>query len=107
MLLPLACAAVWLWLWRLTARLKHGERVAEWAPFAGAVAIFTLAFAGLAYSLFPYIVIDRMTIWEAAAHPSALTFVLVGALIVLPAITGYTVFSHRVFRGKAPAKLYD
>ena len=27
---------------------------------------------------FPYVVIDRLTIWEAAAHPSALTFVLVG-----------------------------
>ena len=53
MLLPLACAAVWLWLWRLTAQLKRGERVADWEPFAGAVAIFVLAFAGLAYSLFP------------------------------------------------------
>jgi len=107
MLLPLASAAVWLWLWHLTARLKRGERVAEWAPYASAVAIFTLAFAGLAYSLFPYIVMDRMTIWEAAAHPSSLTFVLAGALIVLPAITAYTVFSYRVFRGKAPEKLYD
>ena len=107
MLLPLACAAVWLWLWHLTGRFKRGERVTEWAPYAGAVGIFTLAFAGLAYSLFPYIVMDRMTIWEAAAHPSSLTFVLVGALIVLPAITGYTVFSYRVFRGKAPEKLYD
>ena len=48
-----------------------------------------------------------MTIWEAAAHPTALTFVLVGALIVLPVIIGYTVFSYRVFRGKAPAKLYE
>ncbi|HTN48036.1 MAG TPA: cytochrome d ubiquinol oxidase subunit II [Burkholderiaceae bacterium] len=107
MLLPLASAAVWLWLWRLTAQLKRGQRVAEWAPFAGAAGIFALAFAGLAYSLFPYIVIDRMTIWEAAAHPTALTFLLVGAAIVLPAITGYSIFSYRVFRGKAPAKLYD
>jgi cytochrome d ubiquinol oxidase subunit II len=107
MLLPLACGAIWLWLWRLTARFGRGEPVQDWWPYAGAVAIFALAFAGLAYSLFPYIVMDRMTIWEAAAHPSSLTFVLVGALIVLPAIIGYTVFSYRVFRGKAPDKLYD
>jgi cytochrome d ubiquinol oxidase subunit II len=66
-----------------------------------------LAFLGLAYSLFPYIVIDRITIWQAAAHPSALKFVLAGAVIVLPCIIGYTIISYRIFRGKAPEKLYD
>jgi len=62
-----------------------------------------LAFAGLAYSLFHYVVIDRMTIWEAAAHESALKFMLVGALIVLPFLVGYTFYSYRVFGGKARA----
>jgi cytochrome d ubiquinol oxidase subunit II len=107
MLLPAASAAAWFWVWRLTGRLRRGERAAEWGPFAGAVAIYFLAFAGLAYSLFPYLVMDRMTIWQAAAHPSSLKVVLIGALIVLPFIIGYTVFSYWVFRGKAPAKLYD
>jgi cytochrome d ubiquinol oxidase subunit II len=106
MVLPLACAGVWFWIWHLTAKFKRGDKVADWKPFAGAVTIYVLAFAGLAYSLFPYVIIDRMTIWEAAAHPTALTFVLAGAVIVLPAIVGYTVFSYRVFRGKAPADLY-
>jgi cytochrome d ubiquinol oxidase subunit II len=64
------------------------------------VAIYVLAFIGLAYSLFPYVLMDRMTIWEAAAHPSALSFVLTGTVIVLPFIVGYTIFSYRVFRGK-------
>jgi len=107
MVLPLASAVTWFWLWHLTTKFKRGDRVADWKPFAGAVAIFALAFAGLAYSLFPYVVLDRMTIWEAAAHPSSLTFVLIGALIVLPFIIGYTIFSYRVFSGKAPANLYD
>jgi cytochrome bd ubiquinol oxidase subunit II len=107
MLLPLACAAAWFWIWRLAGQLKRGEKIREWTPFAGAVTIYVLAFAGLAYSLFPYVVIDRITIWEAAAHPSSLMVVLIGALIVLPAIIGYTIFSYRVFRGKAPADLYD
>jgi cytochrome d ubiquinol oxidase subunit II len=31
---------------------------------------------------------------------------LVGALIVLPFLIGYTVFAYRVFRGKAKAGLY-
>lgn len=92
-LLPLATAAAWLWIWRSIGR-------SDWKPFAGAVAIYVLAFAGLAYSLFPYVVMDRLTIWEAAAHPSALKFVLVGTLIVLPFILGYTIYAYRVFRGK-------
>ncbi|MDH5620152.1 MAG: cytochrome d ubiquinol oxidase subunit II, partial [Gammaproteobacteria bacterium] len=33
----------------------------EWQPFAFAVSIFLLAFAGLAFSLFPYLVIDEIT----------------------------------------------
>jgi cytochrome bd ubiquinol oxidase subunit II len=107
MLLPLACAAAWFWTWRLTARMKTGRPAPEWGPFAGAVAIYALSFAGLAYSLFPHIVIDRMTIWEAAAHPSALKVVLAGALIVLPFIVAYTAYAYRVFRGKAAPTLYD
>jgi cytochrome d ubiquinol oxidase subunit II len=107
MLLPLGCAAAWLWTWRATGRLRRREATSEWAPFGGAVAIFVLSFAGLAYSLFPYVVIDRITVWEAAAHPSALKVMLAGTLIVLPFLAGYTVFAYRVFRGKAKAGLYD
>jgi cytochrome d ubiquinol oxidase subunit II len=106
MLLPLASAAAWLWIWRSIRRLERGESRADWMPFAGAVAIFSLAFAGLAYSLFPYIVMDRMTIWDAAAHPSSLKVVFAGAALVLPFIVGYTVISYRIFRGKARADTY-
>jgi cytochrome bd ubiquinol oxidase subunit II len=79
----------------------------DWQPFVYAVAIYIIAFAGLAYSLFPYVVMDRLTIWEAAAHPSALKFVLVGTLIVLPFLVGYTIYAYRVFHGKARAGLYE
>lgn len=107
MLLPAASIVAGLLVWRSTGRLRRGGGGSDWAPFAGAVAIFLLAFAGLAYSLYPYLVLDRMTIWDAAAHPSALFVMLIGALIVLPFILGYTVFSYRVFRGKARADLYE
>jgi cytochrome bd ubiquinol oxidase subunit II len=107
MLLPLATlAAGWL-VWATTGRLRRGEREWDWTPFAASVAIFVLAFGGLAYSLFPYVVIDRMTIWEAASHPSALKFMLVGVIIVLPFLIAYTAFAYRVFRGKARAGLYE
>jgi cytochrome bd ubiquinol oxidase subunit II len=107
MVLPLASAAAWLWVWILTGRMKRGQAAPEWGPFAGTVAIYLLAFLGLAYSLFPYLVIDRITIWQAAAHPSSLKVMLVGTLIVLPFIIGYTILSYWIFRGKAPEKLYD
>ena len=43
--------------------------------------------------------IDRLTIWQAAAAPDSLIFHLMGTVIVLPAILGYTVYAYRVFRG--------
>jgi cytochrome d ubiquinol oxidase subunit II len=108
MLLPAATFAAGVWLWRLAApREGRGSTVHEVAPFAVAVGIFTLAFAGLAYSLYPYVVIDRLTIWEAAAHPTGLKALFVGTAIVLPFIVAYTALSYRIFRGKANRKLYE
>jgi len=46
------------------------------------------------------VVIDRLTIWQAASGAASLKFILVGVCIAVPAIAGYTVFSYRVFRGK-------
>jgi cytochrome d ubiquinol oxidase subunit II len=107
MLLPLASALAGLWVWLSVGKLQRSQPTAEWAPFAGSVAIFVLAFLGLAYSLFPYVVIDRLTIWEAAAHPSALWMVLYGAGVVMPFLAGYTLFAYRVFRGKVRVLTYD
>ena len=91
--LPVLTLLAGIFVWRSLGR-------SDWKPFAGTVAIFALSFAGLAYSLFPYVVLDYLTIWEAAAHPSSLKFMLVGAIIVLPAIAGYTIYVYRVFGGK-------
>ena len=107
MLLPLATLGAGWIVWASTGRVARGEGQRDWMPFAATVAIFALAFAGLAYSLFPYVIMDRMTIWEAASHPSALRIMLVGVVIVLPFLLAYTAFAYRVFRGKARAGLYE
>jgi cytochrome d ubiquinol oxidase subunit II len=107
MLLPGACIAAGAWLWLSTRRMKAGGTSSDWKPFAAAVAIFALAFVGLAYSIFPYVVIDRLTIWDAAAHPSALKVLFWGAAVVLPFIVLYTALAYRIFRGKAREGLYD
>jgi cytochrome bd ubiquinol oxidase subunit II len=91
---------------RLPTRLALGNSYGDWVPFAATVGIFILAFYGLAYSLFPYLVIDRMTIWQAATSPESLKIILVGALVVLPMIIVYTVVVYRVFSGKTRAMSY-
>ena len=91
---------------RLPVRLAQGNAYGDWVPFACAVGIFILAFYGLAYSLFPYLVIERMTIWQAAAAPETLRIILAGALVVLPMIVGYTVVVYRVFSGKTRLMSY-
>ncbi len=72
-----------------------------WLPFALVVAVFLLGAIGLAYSLFPFVVIDKLTVWQAASATESLAVIAVGCAITVPAIAGYTVFSYRVFRGKA------
>jgi cytochrome d ubiquinol oxidase subunit II len=79
---------------------RHVRGPVCWMPFVLLVIVFVLGFLGLAYSIYPFVVIDRLTIWEAASSPGALKFILVGVVISVPAIAGYTVFSYRVFRGK-------
>ena len=71
-----------------------------WLPFVLLIVVFVLGFLGLAYSIYPYVVIGQMTIWQAASAPEALKVILIGVCISVPAIAGYTVFSYRVFRGK-------
>jgi len=71
-----------------------------WLPFVLLILVFLLGFLGLAYSIYPYVVIDQLTIWQAASSPEALKVILFGTCISVPAIAGYTVFSYRVFRGK-------
>jgi len=71
-----------------------------WLPFVLLIVVFVLGFLGLAFSLYPYVVIDRLTIWQAASSPAALKMILIGVCLSVPAIVGYTVFSYWVFRGK-------
>jgi cytochrome d ubiquinol oxidase subunit II len=104
--LPLLTAAAFAAIWAYVSRLQRTGGGREWIPFVLAVWIFVFSFLGLSYSLYPYLVIDQMTYRQAAASEASLSFVFVGAVIVLPVIVGYTMFSYRVFWGKAKALTY-
>jgi cytochrome d ubiquinol oxidase subunit II len=91
---PLLVGVVALGLfWALAAR-----RTA--LPFLMALSLFLLSYFGLGISLFPNIVPPDVTIWQAAAPPKSLAFLLVGALVLLPIVLGYTGYVYWVFRGK-------
>ena len=105
--LPIAAGGNLIWLWFVLGRLKTDPAKRAWEPFVRAVAIFALAFIGLAYSFYPYIVPDMLTIYERTTAPESLMFMLIGALIVLPFILGYTIYAYWVFRGKATHLRYD
>ncbi len=104
--LPLLTAGAFAGILMSVMKLQRGRSKREWLPFVLSVWVFVFAFAGLAYSLFPYLVVDRLTIWQAAAARESLMFVFVGTCVVLPMIIGYTVFSYRVFWGKARSLTY-
>ncbi len=69
-------------------------------PFYLTQLLFVVTFAGFGISTYPYIVPHSLTIWEAAAPDSSLSFLLVGTAVMLPIIIGYTAHSYWVFRGK-------
>jgi cytochrome d ubiquinol oxidase subunit II len=71
-----------------------------WLPFMITVVVYIFCFTGLAFSFYPYVVPGELTIWQAASAPESLRFILYGAVIVIPCILAYTVFSYRVFWGK-------
>ncbi len=105
--LPLVTALLFIGLEIALRHLPAAEDKWCWLPFAGAVGIFGLGFNGLAYSFYPYVVPEQLTIWEAASAPESLMIILVGTLFVIPVILGYSAFAYRVFRGKATELRYD
>ncbi|MEL6746572.1 MAG: cytochrome d ubiquinol oxidase subunit II [Pseudomonadota bacterium] len=104
--MPLVSAALLFILWM---SLKRASTLTEndWVPFTCAIGLFTVAFAGLAYSFYPYIVPEKLTIYQAASAPESLIIILVGTLFVMPVILAYTALSYFIFRGKATELRYE
>jgi cytochrome d ubiquinol oxidase subunit II len=102
----LAALLTWFIWWQLR-RLPREDDRRSWLPFMATILLFALGFAGMAYSFFPFIVPEAITIYEAASAPESLGIILVGTLVVLPTILGYSILSYWIFRGKATALRYD
>ncbi len=104
--IPLITGVAFATLWHVTGKKSIIDAGYGWIVFAATVLVLVLATLGLAYSIYPYVVIDRLNVWEAASATSSLLILLVGVLMTLPAIIGYTIFVYRIFWGKARELTY-
>jgi cytochrome d ubiquinol oxidase subunit II len=86
--------------WLLHVSLTRQREV---LPFLCSIGLFFLAFTGLAISLWPNIAPPSISLWDAAAAPMSLGFLLIGTMFLLPVILGYVFWSYWVFRGKVRA----
>jgi cytochrome bd ubiquinol oxidase subunit II len=92
--IPLAVAAVAFFLLRALANRR------DFQPFLWSLALFLLSFVGLGVSIWPYVVPNQVTVWQAAAPAASLGFLLVGLAVLLPIILAYTAYAYWIFRGK-------
>lgn len=80
--------------------LRSVQRGAHYSPFLLTLGLIFLGFSGLGISLWPMIVPPAITLWQAASPPGSQAFMLVGSLLIIPVILGYTAWSYYIFRGK-------
>jgi cytochrome d ubiquinol oxidase subunit II len=106
LIIPLLGAMAFIGVETYLRRFPIAGDAGCWIPFVGCLIIFIASFAALGYSFFPDIVPGQMNIWQAASASKSLWFILVGTLIVLPAIILYTMFSYRIFWGKTRELTY-
>ena len=71
-----------------------------WVPFLGVVLLLAVFITTVSYTAYPYIVPNKMTVWEGAASIESLQIIFIGAMVILPIIIAYTLFLHKVFWGK-------
>jgi cytochrome d ubiquinol oxidase subunit II len=105
--IPISCLIFYVgifWLLRHESVLKAGY---SWLIFVFLAVICLLAALGLAFSIFPDIVIGKMDIWEAASSVEALKVIFIGTIITLPAIIAYSIFVYKIFHGKATHLTYE
>jgi cytochrome d ubiquinol oxidase subunit II len=95
----LGITLIWL-LWRSLARQE------ERTPLIWTILLFLLTFLGLALVVFPYIIPTQITIYEAAADPSALVFMIIFIGVLIPIMLAYNIYQYIVFRGKVRGEHY-
>ena len=92
-----------LLIWQLLISLEKRE---ERTPFIWTILLFLLSFIGIGLVIFPYIIPPQITIYQAAASPSALVFMIVFIGFLIPIMLFYNIYQYVVFRGKVTGGHY-
>lgn len=69
--------------------------------------LFVAGISGMASIVFPNIVPFSVSLWDAASSSTSQEFVLIGAIIVIPVVLGYSAFAYWIFRGRTPEKGWE
>lgn len=86
--------------------LRSLNRKEERAPFVWTILLFLLTFIGLALVVFPYIIPTQITIYQAAADPSALVLMIIFTGTLIPVMLFYNIYQYVIFRGKVTGGHY-
>lgn len=72
-------------------------------PFVLTLLVFVMTLGGLGYSFFPYLVLDELTIWDAAGAVESLQLVLAAVVVALPVALIFNVWVYwRMFGLSVP-----
>jgi cytochrome d ubiquinol oxidase subunit II len=88
-------------LWRSLNRKQEN------APFVWTILLFVLSFLGLGLVVFPYVIPTQITIYDAAATPSSLVFMLIFIGVLIPIMLFYNIYQYVVFRGKVKGEAHE
>ncbi len=80
--------------------LRSLSRREESTPLIYTFLVFALSFIGLGFVIFPNIIPPSITIYQAAAAPSSLVFMLTFIGFLIPVVLSYNIYNYVVFRGK-------
>ena len=101
-----------IWIFPITTLLSFSvimsslRRRREKTPFIASVVFFFAGYLGLFASLYPHALPPDITFYDAAAEQATLRLTFWGAVVILPVVLAYTVYSYWIFRGKVGEERY-
>lgn len=82
-------------------RMVNRSSRATALPFVLVLLIFLIVLGGMGYSFFPYLILDHVTIWDAAASMPSLRLVASAAVIALPVAIIFNVWVYWSMFGRS------